>query len=56
MIRVRREQFIAIGYDSILQELRVEFEVGVYTFSDIPENIYHSFINAHSKTFFYHRH
>lgn len=56
MIPVRREQFIAIGYDPLLRELRVEFEVGMYTYTDIPIHVYNALKNAHSKTFFYNRH
>ena len=53
MTLVRREQFTAIGYDPILKELRIEFKIGIYTYTEIPEHIYDAFIHAHSKTFFY---
>ncbi|AMG48615.1 KTSC domain-containing protein [Enterococcus gallinarum] len=56
MIPIRREQFIAIGYDPSLKELRIEFEAVIYTYTDIPEHIFDTFLKAHSKTFFYNRH
>ena len=56
MTLVRREQFTAIGYDPILKELRIEFKIGIYTYTEIPEHIYDAFIHAHSKTFFDNRH
>ena len=56
MISVHREQFIAIGYDPMRKELRVEFKVGIYTYTDIPAHIYDAFLKSHSKTFFYNRH
>lgn len=56
MIPIRREQFIAIGYDPLIKELEVEFEVGMYTCTDTPIHVYNALKNAHSKTFFYNRH
>ena len=35
MTLVRREQFTAIGYDPILKELRIEFKIGIYTYTEI---------------------
>jgi len=56
MVRVRREQFIAFGYDPVSKELRVEFEAAFYTYTDVPVHVYDAFKHAHSKTFFYNRH
>jgi hypothetical protein len=56
MIPVRREQFIAIGYDPILKELRIDFKASIYTYTEIPSHIYDAFFKAHSKTLFYNRH
>lgn len=56
MIPVRRERFIAFGYDPKLKELRIEFKLGMYTYTDIPDYLYDAFLKAHSKTFFYDRH
>lgn len=55
MIPVKKEQFIAIGYDPLLKELRVEFELGLYTYTGVPEHIYTAFLHSRSKTFFYNR-
>ncbi|WP_416242083.1 KTSC domain-containing protein [Enterococcus casseliflavus] len=56
MIPVRREQFVAFGYDPTLKELRIDFKVSIYTYTEIPSHIYDAFFNAHSKTLFYNRH
>lgn len=56
MIPFCREQFIAIGYDPLQKELRIEFKFGLYTYTDIPAHIYDTFLHVHSKTFFYNRH
>lgn len=56
MVPIHREKFIAMGYDPILKELRIQFKTGIYTYTEIPKHIYDAFFIAHSKTFFYNRH
>lgn len=43
-----------VGYDEETQILEIEFRVGVYQYEDVPEYIYHDFMNADSKGRFFH--
>jgi len=52
MIPIRREQFIAIGYDPILKELRIDFKASIYTYTEIPSHIYDAFLKLTQRLYF----
>jgi hypothetical protein len=52
MIPVRREQFIAFGYDPMLKELRIYFKASIYTYTEVPSHIYDAFFMLIQRPYF----
>lgn len=52
MIPVRRERFIAFGYDPMLKELRIDFKASIYTYTEIPSHIYDAFLRLIQRPYF----
>lgn len=53
--QVRSSNIASIGYDKDKLILEVEFIGGsTYTYEEVPENIYNSFLNATSKGIYFH--
>jgi DnaJ-class molecular chaperone len=49
-IRVKSSNVFSIGYDPVNKILQVEFRKGsVYEYYDVPEIVFHNFMNADSK-------
>jgi len=46
-----------IGYDSTVKKMYIDFEDSepYYTYSDVPQNLYHQFVSASSVGHFYHQ-
>jgi hypothetical protein len=54
---VRSSNIRSVGYDPASRTLEVEFQNGgLYRYSGVPETIYHGFMRAASKGFYFHNH
>lgn len=56
MIKVNSSAITAIGYDSRNLHMQIEFDQGdIYSFCNVPETVYISFLESHSKGSYYNR-
>ncbi|WP_306798710.1 KTSC domain-containing protein [Oceanobacillus saliphilus] len=46
---VSSSNLVAVGYDSSLQTLRIQFRSGTYDYFNVPVRIYQGLMNASSK-------
>ncbi|TFJ48522.1 KTSC domain-containing protein [Carnobacterium divergens] len=55
MLPVSSTNLVAVGYDSSAQELTIEFNSGVYTYTGVPQFIYEELMSAPSMGSYHHQ-
>lgn len=57
MIRVSSSAISAVGYDSEIQQMQIQFVQGrTYTFCNVPQHIFDELLSAGSKGTYYDHH
>lgn len=55
MIPVVSSNLISAGYNSLAQELTIQFRSGVYTYSGVPKSVFDGLLVAPSKGKYHHQ-
>ncbi|TLN26716.1 KTSC domain-containing protein [bacterium] len=49
MVPVSSSNLVSVGYDPATQTLRVQFKLGCYDYTGVPESVYRGLLGAPSK-------